>query len=290
MTLAADKAGHGLLASADAIRDQTERAPFAVAHTLSDHPLLQLPRLIELAQALPPSEVEFNRADIPLSQDYLSTPANGLSAAETLHQIENCCSWMVLKHVEADPAYRRLLQECLEPLRPLTAHVTPGMRQFQAFIFVSSPHAVTPYHCDPEHNFLLQVRGTKTMAVFDRDDPLAVSQPDLEAKVNGAHRNLAFGDAVQGRETLFHLQPGTGLHVPMFCPHWVRVDEAVSISLSITYRSRFSARREAVMKLNSRLRRLGAVPSPPGRHPLRDEAKFFAERVIRRVGETVGRT
>ena len=289
MTTPAAATGHGLLASAEAIRLKIEREPFAVSHTLSDHPLLQLPRLIELAQALPPSEVEFNHADIPLSQEYLNTPANGLSAAQTLHQIEHCRSWMVLKHVEADPAYAALLRECLEPLRPLTAHVTPGMRQFQAFIFVSSPQAVTPYHCDPEHNFLLQVRGTKTMAVFDRDDPLAVSQADLEAKVNGAHRNLAYDDAIQGRETLFHLQPGGGLHVPMFHPHWVRVGDAVSISLSITYRSRFSAQREAVLSLNARLRRLGVAPAPPGRHPLQDEMKYFAERVIRRAGETIAR-
>jgi len=284
-----DKTGHGLLASADAICAQLERAPFAVTHTLSNHPLLQLPRLIELAAALPPVEVEFNRADIPLSQEYLKTPPNGLSATETLSQIENCQSWMVLKHIEADPAYRRLLLECLEPLRPLTEHITPGMRQPQAFIFVSSPGAVTPYHCDPEHNFLLQIRGGKTIAVFDRDDPLVVTQPELEAKVNGAHRNLIFQDAMQGRETLFHLQPGAGVHVPMNCPHWVRVDDAVSVSLSITYRSRFSTRREAVLRLNSRLRKMGGEPAPPGRHPLKDTMKFYTERVIRRVEHLAGK-
>jgi hypothetical protein len=289
MSKPADKTGHGLLASAEAIRAQTERAPFLVGHTLSDHPLLQLPRLIELAAALPPAEVEFNHAEIPLDQEYLKTPGNGLSAAETLHQIENCRSWMVIKHVEADPEYRQLLLQCVEPLRPLTEHITPGMRQPQAFIFVSSPGAVTPYHCDPEHNFLLQIRGSKTMAVFDRDDPVAVAQPGLEAKLTGAHRNLPFTEAMQGHETLFHLEPGLGVHVPMYCPHWVRVDDAVSVSFSITYRSHFSTRRETVLRLNSRLRSLGGEPMPPGRHPLMDTMKSYAERAIRRVEHIAGR-
>lgn len=274
--------GHGLLENADAIRANVERKPFSVSHGLSHHPLLQLPRLIELAATLPPSAVEFNYADLPLSQDYLQTPANGLSVLETLHQIENCRSWMVLKNVETDPAYRQLLAECLEPMRDLTEHVTPGMRTPEAFIFVSSPHAVTPYHCDPEHNFLLQMRGSKTMAVFDRDDPLAIAQTDLEAKVTGDHRNLPFSEAMEGRETLFHLSPGTGLHVPMHCPHWVRVGDEVSVSLSITYRSRFSTRREAILRLNSRLRALGLAPKPPGGDRRMDSAKHLAERVIRR--------
>jgi len=48
----------------------------------------------------------------------------------------------------------------------------------QAFIFVSSPEAVTPLHMDPEHNFLLQVRGLKTLHLFDPND-FAQANPEL---------------------------------------------------------------------------------------------------------------
>jgi hypothetical protein len=278
---------HRLNVNADAIRTQFERMPFMVTHTLCDHPLLQLPRLVELAVALPESAVEFNNADIPLNQDYLKTPKNGLSITETLHQIENCRSWMVLKNVEHDPAYRQLLLDCLSPLRPHTEPIAPGMCLPEAFIFVSSPRAVTPFHCDPEHNFLLQIRGTKQMAVFDREDTHVITQTLLEDKANGAHRNLPFTEAMHGREILFQLAPGTGLHVPMHCPHWVRVDDDVSISFSITFRSRFSARREAALRINSRLRRLGYEPAKPGLHPWRDEVKFFADRAISRTARAL---
>ncbi len=282
------KSGYGLTANADTIRAQFERAPFVVSHTLCDHPLLQLPRLVELAVALPESAVEFNHGDIPLSQEYLKTPKNGLSSAETLNQIENCRSWMVLKNVEYDPAYRQLLLDCLSPLRPYTEPIAPAMCLPEAFIFVSSPRAVTPFHCDPEHNFLLQIRGTKQMAVFDRDDAAVVTQPQLEDKAHGAHRNLPFTEDMHRRERLFNLAPGTGLHVPMHCPHWVRVNDEVSVSFSVTFRSRLSARREGVLRINSWLRKFGSEPSRPGRHVWNDELKFFADRAMSRAMRAMG--
>lgn len=278
---------HGLTSSHATIRAYFEREPFVVNHDLREHPLLQLPRLIELAAALPATEVEFNSGKIPLNQDYLATPRNGLSIAETLHLIEHNQSWMVLKHVELDPTYRQLLLDCLEPLRPATDATAPGMHLPQAFIFVSSPNAVTPYHCDPEHNFLLQIRGTKTIAVFDRDNPAVVTQPQLEAKVAGTHRNLPFHPDMHRHEHLFQLTPGNGLHVPMHCPHWVRVGDAVSISFSITFRSRYSVRRESVLRANAALRQYGFNPTRPGVKPLTDELKFFGDRAVRRIARAI---
>ena len=37
--------------------------------------------------------------------------------------------------------------------------------QREAFLFLSAPNSVTPVHIDPEHNFLLQIRGQKDMNV-----------------------------------------------------------------------------------------------------------------------------
>ena len=273
----------------DALRSNFERGPFLISHNLCNHPLLQLPRLIALATSLPEGSAEFNRADLTLDQEYLKTPKTGLSIEDTLHQIESCNSWMALKNVEQDPDYRTLLAECVDELRPFTEPIAPGTCRQEAFIFVSSPQAVTPYHCDQEHNFLLQIRGSKHMAVLDRDDSEAITQPQLEAMASGAHRNLPFREALHTREKLFHLHPGDGLHVPVHCPHWVRVDNQVSISLSITFRSRISVRRDAALRFNARLRRWGLSPTKPGQSSSGDELKHFAERLVERVERMRGR-
>ncbi len=137
------------------------REPFVVGHHLADHPLFALPRLVDLARRLPAEHVSYNSGDVPVTTGLYKGPQTGLSIEETIRQIEECRSWMVLKFVEDDPEYRQLLDGCLDEVRSLSESVAPGMRKRQGFIFISSASSITPYHMDPEYNFLLQVRGKK---------------------------------------------------------------------------------------------------------------------------------
>jgi hypothetical protein len=255
---------------------------FTIRHRLVDHPLLQLPRLIQLARSLPAGQQEFNSGDLKVDQDYLSTPRTGLSAQETLAQIEHCQSWLALKNVECDAEYGALLEQCLEPLASQTHAVTPWLRQREAFIFVSSPHAITPYHMDPEHNFLLQVRGSKRVTVFDGTDRGIVSEEQLEAFYAGAHRNMEFKDAYAPSGRTFELHPGDGLYIPVTAPHWVENGDSVSVSFSVTFRSAAASNQASVYKLNAWLRSRGIVPVPPGRSPLRDAVKIALDRAAGR--------
>jgi hypothetical protein len=256
-------------------------AAFLVGHRLAGHPLFELPRLVELAQRLPGTQVEYNAGDLPVSQDPARTPRNGLSAEETVRRIETCRSWLVLKDVQSAPEYRELLERCLAEVG-----AAAGLRYMtdkQAYIFVSSPGAVTPYHMDPEENFLLQVRGHKTMHVWDRGDRSVLSEQELERFFTGAHRNLAFDQSYQRKARSFQLAPGRGVHVPMSAPHWVQNGPQVSVSFSITFQTRASQRRTQAHRVNARLRGWGLEPLPVGRSALRDAMKQLAYRVSARV-------
>lgn len=259
------------------LEEEFGHAPFLVSHRLSGHALFGLPQLMKLARALPERQVEYNAGDVPISLDPAATPRTGLGAEETIRRIAECRSWLVLKNVERDPQYAELLERCLAEVRP---HV-PGMSQQQGFIFVSSPGAVTPYHMDPEENFLLQVRGSKTMRVFDR---AVLSERELERFFGGAHRNLAYRDEYASRARAFRLSPGLGVHVPVTAPHWVQNGPEVSVSFSITFQTPASTRMAHAHRMNARLRRLGLRPAPVGGSPLRDALKQLAFRVLRRAG------
>ena len=77
----------------------------------------------------------------------------------------------MLKNIEQHPAYAALLAGLLGEIEhDDRAQDRARCSRPQGFIFVSSPDAVTPYHFDPEHNILLQLRGTKTMTVFPAGD------------------------------------------------------------------------------------------------------------------------
>ena len=151
------------------------------------------------------------------------------------------------------------------------------MKGRQGFIFISSPGAVTPFHLDPEHNFLLQIRGTKTVSMWDREDRLVLPEAERETfHAAFVHRNLPWRDVFQTTAWVVPLGPGQGLHFPVAVPHWVRNGPEVSISFSITFRSDSSHGRELIYRANARLRKLGFSPRPPGQSILFDSTKRAA--------------
>ena len=241
-----------------------------VEHTLVDHPLLRLEAIAELADSLPPERIERHRADQPMVLPG-GAPDVGGRPSETVLGIEDNGCWMVLWYVEQSAQYKALLDTCLEGVVPY-AEREGGIQRQEAFIFLSAPDAVTPVHFDPEHNFLLQIKGTKDMNVCPFPDA-RTGQAELDRYYDGGHRNL---EAVPSEGTTFRLHPGHGVYVPSFVPHWVQNGKAASVSLSITFRTRSSERAERVNALNARLRRSGLKPKPPGTSERIDRTKETA--------------
>ena len=263
-----------------------DRAPFVLEHTLAGNDLFELERLVELAATMPADRIEYNSGALELDQDPDSTPGNGLTVAETIERIESNRSWMVIKNVEHDPTYAALLQDCLDEIGPYVA--ADRLLRPEGFVFVSSPGSVTPYHHDPEHNFLLQIRGTKRVAVFDPRDPVAVAEHQHEAMVRGAHRNLPYRPELADRAITVDLGPGEAVHIPIGAPHHVEVGGALSISFSVTFQTTDSLDRRSLHQLNHHLRRLRVRPTPVGVDPARDRAKLRLVRAGRRIKRLVG--
>ena len=53
-----------------------DRKPFHLRHALTDHPLFALPRLMQLARALPEEFVEYNAGALPVGVRPEETPRN----------------------------------------------------------------------------------------------------------------------------------------------------------------------------------------------------------------------
>ncbi|MCA8982451.1 MAG: cupin domain-containing protein [Planctomycetaceae bacterium] len=259
------------------------KQPFLIDHALCEHPLFQMERLLELAGTLPPCQIEYNAGKLPVSISHEQTPQNGLSPAETIRRIADCESWLVLKYVEKNAAYHQILDDCLAQIRPLTENICPGMTKPHAFIFITSPGSITPYHIDPEHNFLLQIQGSKTIRMYDGNDPSILNPLELEHFYCDRGRNLVMQEQNRERCWTYQLNPGQGLHFPVTFPHWVENNEEISISFSITFRTPDLDKRRAIFRTNDRLRKLGFQPTPPGQNRLRDTAYYQAFRAVRKV-------
>ncbi len=255
-----------------------------ISHSLLDHPLLTLEALVALAQYLPQSSVEHNPGNLPIGIDPDDVPSPLHSIADTIRSIEDNGSWMVLKRIEQHPDYAKLLSETLAEIEPLVRQRTGGMLGQEGFIFVSSPGSVTPFHFDPEHNILLQIRGKKTMTVFPADDEAIVSPQSHEAFHMGQHhRNQVWRDEFAAKGEAIELTPADAIYVPVKAPHWVQNGSAVSISLSITWRSEWSYEEADARGFNRVARKLGMVPASPRRYPARNRGKSLVYRVLRRI-------
>ncbi|HET9481398.1 MAG TPA: transcription factor, partial [Candidatus Polarisedimenticolia bacterium] len=142
-----------------------DRNPFAIRHHLAEHPLFAPDRLLELSRGPSGDRAEYCAGDVPLYASPGKAPSIRLTLQETIRQIESCGAWVVLKNVELDPEYGALLDRCLDEVGQVCGPARRGSSDRAGFIFISSAKAVTPCHLDPEHNFLLQIRGAKTIHI-----------------------------------------------------------------------------------------------------------------------------
>lgn len=257
--------------------------PHTLVHSLGQHPLLELDALAALAEALPARSIEYNKAKLPIGVDGKPDPT-GVPIGETIRNILTSGSWAVLKNVEQEPAYAALLAELLNELRADIEPRTGKMLMTQAFIFITSPGGVTPYHFDPEHNILLQVRGSKVMTQFPAGDPRFAPDQVHEAYHTGGARELIWRDELEAGGREFPLRAGEALFVPVMAPHFVRNGPEPSVSLSITWRSEWSFAEADARAFNSVLRRWGFDPARPGRWPARNRAKAYGWRLLRKLG------
>jgi hypothetical protein len=257
--------------------------PHKLVHKLGAHPLLDLDALAALAEALPPASIEYNFADLPIGIDGKPAPT-GIPIGETIRRIGETGSWAALKNIEQVPAYAELLGGLLAELKSVIEPRTGAMLKLQGFIFITSPGGVTPYHFDPEHNILLQVRGSKVMTQFPAGDARYAPDAVHEAYHTGGGRELTWHDGLLAGGTEFPLAPGEALFVPVMAPHFVRNGPEPSVSLSITWRSEWSFAEADARAFNKVLRRIGLSPRAPGRWPARNRAKAIGWRMLGRLG------
>ena len=259
----------------EALSQAFGRHPTAVRHHLVDHPLLTVESIARLADRLPQAQVEQNVGNLPTVVAGGQVERSDLAPGQIARGIETNGCWMVLKNIEVDSEYGGLLDASLDEVAAVIGPREGGMTLREGFIFLSAPGSVTPSHTDPEHNLLLQVRGTKDMNLGEFPDD-ATRQLVLESS---RHRNIEWEPH---RPQTFALSPGDGVYVPVHAPHWVKNGPTVSVSLSITFQTPASRRAARVHSVNGRIRRLGVSPRPPGQHFGTDRAKESLHRSLSR--------
>jgi hypothetical protein len=267
-------------------RRDYNRRPFTVQHTLVGHPLFQFPALSALAERrLPHGDVLHWSGRIPVTADFdhaYRNHATGVSLENTLARIADAGSFVVINFPEHDPLYAPLLRALYNDIRVGSEPLDPGMTEIMAYVFISSPHSVTPYHMDREMNFLLQIQGTKLVHLWDARDRTIMTEQQVERLFGDPRaKRPGYKEEFAALVHEHHLKPGIGVHHPFIAPHWVKNGPEVSISLALTYRTRESQRITQAYQVNYAMRRLGLSPAPVGAFAPRDALKGNAYGALR---------
>lgn len=267
-------AGPWFEADSDAFRANFNRLPFTFTHRLSGHPLFEPDRLLQLAKDLSrnPQDVYYDAGDVRIDQRWDEVGCD-LPIDVLMHQIETAGAWIVLSRAEKDPEYAALLRECLDEVAERTGiDLHKVMKLQNAIVFMNSPNRISSYHIDRECNCLLQLRGTKSVSLFDRGDRAVLPEDEIERFWAGDRQAPTYKPQYQDRASVFELRPGDGLHIPVNAPHWVQNGPEVSISVSMNFHYRDEILGD-IYRMNHWLRRAGLKPNPPRTSPLSDGVK-----------------
>jgi hypothetical protein len=260
---------------------------FTFTHRLSDNPLFGTDRLLGLARVrardLSLGDVHYDAGEIRVDQRWNQIPPSDLPVDELLRRIETAGAWILLRHVQKDPEYARLLDACMDEIVALSGRdLSQVMKLRDSMIFISSPHRITTYHIDRECSWLYQIQGRKTISIFNPTDRDVLPEWEIEkfwAKDNNA---ATYKLQYQSRATVIELVPGQGVHIPVGAPHWVQNGPEVSVSLNINFHY-LDAITADVYRANYWLRRLGLNPTPP-------RVSAFKDAIKRRGFATFNRT
>lgn len=271
--------------------ENLNRLPFAVQHTLAGNPLFAVPKLVELA-------VQINNRKDPhrqygdvscligrpkLGQRELEGSTFAPSVQEAIESIENSDAWLMLNHIEYEEEYRPILEATIcDVLRLTRRNLLSKVKWFEAILFVTSPNRLTPYHLDRECAWLLQIQGNKDIHLFNRADKDVVPDQELERYWAADNMSAVYKADLEDRAMVFNMQPGTGVHIPVNTPHWLKNGDNVSVSMNVNFVFH-DTEWGNIHKANYYLRKKGLQPSSAGLHPLADAAKsqvmYFGQRM-----------
>jgi hypothetical protein len=278
---------------AAATGEHYNRRGYVVTHRLPQHPMFELEALKALCRRMGPAAVKHRVGVVPVDAHFdtsLGKYRQGLAFEDAVDRLEENRAYLAVYNPEKDPEYAPVIEGLVGELGLGLRERERSFNWYSTYIFISAQDAVTPYHMDREMNYLLQIRGTKSVQLWDPMDPTVMTP---------AQRDYLFSHAFDARPTWraelaplaehFDLAPGLGVHHPFIAPHLVTTGPALSISLAVTFRSPRSDTWSNAHFFNHKMQRFGFGRIPVHDSEVVDSVKATFVRAIRAAKSAVGR-
>ena len=262
-----------------------------IRHSFHNHPLMQLPRLAQLAKSLfATDQCRFIEPGTRQDSKFFhnSRPVDGRDIDGVFARISDPGSWVALYNIETDPEYSRFLNDVVDAARPLVEREQSGIHNVQGFLFISAPPSFTPFHIDRENNLWLQMNGRKVISVWDhRDRQIVASEVVEEFIMWGGLDSVRLSPEKRPHARDFVVTAGMGVYFPSTSPHMTSTESVgddpsggVSVSVGVVFYTDQTRRTANAHILNHYLRRLRVQPVHAGESPVIDRIKYPLARAL----------
>jgi hypothetical protein len=262
-----------------------------IRHNFQNHPLMQLPRLAQLAKSLfATDQCRFVEPGTKQDSEFFhkSRPVDGRDIDGVFARISEPGSWVALYNIETDAEYSRLLNDVVDAARPLIEREQSGICNVQGFLFISAPPSFTPFHIDRENNLWLQMNGRKVISVWDsRDRHIVTSEAVEEFIMTGGLNDVRLTPEKRSHARDFAVTAGMGVYFPSASPHMTSTESvgsdpvgSVSVSVGVVFYTDQTRRTANAHILNRYLRKLRIHPLRAGESPITDRFKYPLARAL----------
>ncbi|AZZ36013.1 hypothetical protein CIK05_04140 [Bdellovibrio sp. qaytius] len=266
-----------------------DRTPFGLNHKLADHPALAIENLAKVISDFPKEKILHSKELNNLSKNFdteMDSTNHEVNLVEVIENIRTSKSYIAIKNPELHPSFKDLYKDLTEDISNLLQAHGTGTKPLEPklWVFIASPGAITPFHFDRTSNIIMQIRGSKELAVFPPRVDEIISQRDTEGYVDWSTELPPWREELDLFAHKFNFKKGEAIHIPFVSGHYVKNGtDDISISLSFFFHSDETLRWSNAMKFNNRIRRFGVSPNPVGIKQGLDKIKAKAFPLVHRM-------
>ena len=199
--------------------------------------------------------------------DALTEDTMKFDLIEIVETIRNSNSYIAARNLELHPSFKDLYNNIISDVEAFMKANGTGTKAHEPmlWLFIASPGAVTPFHFDRFTNFIMQIRGSKELAVFPPHKEEVIKASDVEAYLDWRGQTPEWKDSMDVYASKFNFKQGEAVHIPYTSGHYVKngMDD-ISITLSVFYHTDETLRWSKAMRFNHRMRSFGLRPKPVG--------------------------
>ena len=267
-----------------------DKLSFKFKQRLFEDPALKLERITKAIPEINKDLIYYSGRKMSKGEDFENAINEGRkhqSIDEIIENLPTSNSYIMIREPESHSAFRGLHDDLVKDITRTIRARGHGASPIdpRSYIFISSPHSITPFHFDRASNFLFQISGSKEVTVFPPLDKRVITQPEYEAHFEREGDAVKWKPECEDLGTVHHCVPGDALHIPFVAGHHVKNGPEVSVTLSIFFNDNRTQKQLNALKFNHRMRRkFSSSPWAVGKSHMVDSMKSLAYRTYLRMG------